>query len=68
MPTPHISLTLIQQLLDASKLFLKKDSYACAHATVLTDAMGQGIRLGAREKVSLNTLDLKNNTNTRGKA
>lgn len=65
MSTPRVSLTLIQQLLYASKLFLKKNSYACTHATVLADAMSQWVRLRAWEKVPLNTFDLEKSTNRR---
>lgn len=60
MSTPRVSLTLIQQLLYASKLFLKQHSYARTHAAVLADAVGQSVRGGAREQVPLDALDLEN--------
>lgn len=60
MSTPRTLLTLIQQLLHPSKLLLEEHGDARAHAAVLADAVGQGVRGGAREQVPLDALDLQN--------
>ena len=56
-------LTLIQELLDASKLLLEEHGDAGAHAAILADAVGQGVRARAREQVPLHTPDLQSRGN-----
>lgn len=56
-------LTLIQELLDASKLLLEEHGDAGAHAAILADAVSQGVRARAREQIPLHTPDLHSRGN-----
>lgn len=56
-------LTLIQELLDTSKLLLEEHSDAGAHAAILADAVSQGVRARAREQIPLHTPDLHSRGN-----